>query len=588
MTFNANAKFQVQIYSRDHWGADDRFATEAEAVARARKLIGVRTCEGVRVMREGRANGAFTETEVYKEMQRVNKPVTISPIDEAPPCQSTEDLLGNRSRMTINRLLRGYVEQAVVTPTEIMHNYRELRRLMDKDTLLSSAVSRVAQLQTAAIAEAAPGGGESAPGGGAKPPAGLAVRERRDALFGMVNTVMTQAKKASEIKDPPDVRKLGFSATLERMQATVAPEDASYCSLAMLSRDLVGRRDWLNKLDSLMSLIRREDAAAAEALGLLDGVVADVVGAPSVVKDLLGDQASLSAALSGLIDLSRGAFTGGAMVPADSPVWSLNEEIGGRGLGATVTVMLDLVCRQFKSSQPLARAGDAGAEGAAFDELLARVTSRDGVYGGGPMAEALVWRQGRFIEAGGATGRRQAISDLLGRFSDPKDRVRFLMTLSNSELGRQQASDLVGHLTHLTDGPAAAQLFVRGEPIRNNLSNVSLLFRQVRESPLAPSQRDHLAGRVDETIADYIVRNRVIERLDNPEDHLRHRAIRLMQLCSPDVLCSPKTLAIAREHIVGLLRQPNFQEKFCEGLPPDEAERKVREFYGLLMQAGFR
>jgi len=586
MTVNASAKFQVQIYARDHWGADDRFTTEAEAVARAKKLIGVRSCEGVRVMREGRANGAFTETEVFKEMQRINKPLTIQPIDEAPPCQTTEDLLGNRSRMTINRLLRGYVEQVVVTPTEIMHNYRELRRLMDKDTLLSSAVSRIAQLQTAGAA-ANDGGGAPKPAASAAS-AGLAVRERRDALFGMVNAVMAQAKMASEIKDPPDVRKLGFGATLERMRETVPAENVTYCSLAMLSRDLVGRRDWLNKLDSLMTLIRREEGGAADAVGLLDGVVADVVGAPTVVKDLLGDQTSLSAALGSLIDLSRGAFGGNAMLPADSPVWALNEEIGGHRLGATVAVMLDLICRQFKSGQPLARAGDMGAEGAAFDQLLARVTSAEGVYGGGPMAEALVYRQNRFIEAGGVTGRRQAIHDLLGRFSDPKDRVRFLMTLSDSELGRQQMPDVLEQLGHLTQGSAAAELFIRGAPIRGNLADVSQLFRQVRDSGLAPAQRDQLAGRVDETIADYIVRNRVIERLDNPQDHLRHRAIRLMQLCAPEVLCSPKTLAIARERILGLIRQPNFQEKFCEGLPPDEAEKKVREFYGLLMQAGFR
>ena len=102
MTVNANAKFQVEIYARDHWGADDRVTTEADAIARARKLISVRTCEGVRVMREGRANGAFTTTEVFKEMQRSQKPLTIQQIEEAPTCQTTEDLLGNRSRMTIN------------------------------------------------------------------------------------------------------------------------------------------------------------------------------------------------------------------------------------------------------------------------------------------------------------------------------------------------------------------------------------------------------------------------------------------------------------------------------------------------------
>ena len=577
-----NVKFEVQVYSRDHWVADDRFATEAEAVERARKLIQAPSCEGVRVVRERLAGGGgFTETEIFKEMQRKSKPLTIQPIDEAPPCQTPEDLLGPRSRMTMNRLLRGYVEQMVVTPTEIMHDYRELRRLMDKDNLLATAVSRIAQLQAGAAGEAPGTPPKAAPPGGA-------VRERRDALFGMVNEVLARAKRASEIKNLPDVGEVGLGETMARLRDTVPDDDFTYCSLALLSRHLVHQRAWMSKLDSVMTLVRREEDGNPEARGLLDGVAADVVGAPGVVRDLLGDQPSMAAALANLIELSRGGFGGGAMVAADSPVWTLNAEIANQGLNATVTVLIDLVCRQFKSNQPLARADDNGAEAAAFDELIARVVSPDGIYGGGAMAEALVCRQGRYVEAGGATGRKQAINDVLGHFSDPKDRVRFLMTLADSDLGRQQVADVYQHLGHLTDGSAASELFIKGAPIRSNLADVTRLFRQVQGSHLDTSRRDHIADRVDETIADYIVRNRVIERLDNPNDPLRHRAIRLMQLCSPDVLCSPKTLAIARERIVGLLRQPNFQEKFCDGLPPDEAEAKIREFYRLLMQAGFR
>ena len=50
---------------------------------------------------------------------------------------------------TANRLLGRYLDDVVLTPTELLHHYRELKRLLDMD-LTPAAVDRVATVQAAA------------------------------------------------------------------------------------------------------------------------------------------------------------------------------------------------------------------------------------------------------------------------------------------------------------------------------------------------------------------------------------------------------------------------------------------------------
>lgn len=562
--------YEVQLYQQDHWVIDSRFDDEAEARAYGKRIISGGKIEGFRVVRDWmRPDGRHVETQICEEFRATSNAITIAPIDEAPTaCQTAEQTYSVESRMVMNRLLRGYVERMVVTPTEIMHNYQELKRLLDKDNLVPMAVGRVAALQ-------AEGSGKDS-------------RSRRDELYGFVNEITERARRASAREDLPQIGRTGFGPAFEALAAKETPEDRDFFARVALSRDLVQMRNWLAKLDFLSELVREDGGLKDEPLTLVDGVMADVLGAPSVAQELLGTQRNLAEALCNLIDLSCGRLDATHRSEEDRAL-HLSELLAYNALDETRLVIIDLVRRQLKSAQPLHR-NDPSAERDAFDRVLTRAVSPDGVVGGGGMAEALVQRYLRFLEFGGATGRRQAITDVCNRLTDPKDRVRFLLALSQSELGEMHAEDILGALQALTGDPSAASRFVdRAQPIKNNLEQLTKLFVHVNESQAPDPLRRQIAENLDTLLCAYIVNSRVVERLDNPNDILRHRANRLIQLCAPGTLRSRKALDMVRQHVVNHLRQPNFERRYVEDIvDPAMQARLLRDFFKLLGDAGFR
>jgi hypothetical protein len=168
--------------------------------------------------------------------------------------------------------------------------------------------------------------------------------------------------------------------------------------------------------------------------------------------------------------------------------------------------------------------------------------------------------------------------------------VRFLLALSDSELGQMHREDITGALQALTGDPSAATRFVdRGLPIKNNLEQLTKLFVHVSESKAPDPLRSQIAENLDNLLCAYIVNSRVVERLDNPADILRHRANRLIQLCAPGTLRSRKALDMVRQHVVNHLRQPNFERRYVEDIvDPTMQAKLLRDFFKLLGDAGFR
>lgn len=564
-----NSVFEVQSYQAGRWLLDARFEDEAEARAHGKKLLAGGKSDGYRVVKDWRrADGRHVETEVHSEFRAVSNAITIQPIDEAPPvCVKPDDMFAVESRMVMNRILRSYIDRMVVTPTEIMHNYNELKRLLDRDNIAAQAVGRVAALQ----AEKAKVDG----------------RVRRDEIFIMINGMTERTRKASARKDLPDVTAHGFRPLFDKLDAAESAEERDFLARVVLSRDLVQMRNWMAKLDFLSEVVRSDGGLTEAPLVLVDGVIADVFGAPSVAQELLGDQRSLCDALCALIDLSRGRLRLYDRGEEDRAV-QLNELLAFHDLDQTRYVMLEMVRRQVKSTQPLYRA-DPAAETEAFNKLLLRVTTPEGIVGGPLMAEALVVRYMRFLEAGGALGRRQAMEQVIGCYKDAKDKIRFLIEFSGSDIGEQHFKDISALLLKLTADSSAIGGFVdRNLPIRDNLEQITLLYAQVAECMLPDPLRGELAANIDNLLADYVLASKVVERLDNPDDTLRHRANKLMMLCAPGMLQSPKALDIVRRRVVAHLRQPNFDKLYVADIPePGAQQRALREFYKLLGQAGF-
>ncbi|KAF0109733.1 MAG: hypothetical protein FD149_2768, partial [Rhodospirillaceae bacterium] len=476
------------------------------------------------------------------------------------------ELYGLESRSTVNRLLRKYLEEVILTPTELLHNNRELKRLLDLD-IAQSAVDRVATLQ------AKQNSSDS--------------RERRDVLYGFVEQAWLRLRQLGDRPDVPRVREIGFAAAVERIDATAAPEERDFLALVALSNELVNLRNWSAKMQTLID--QMDKAGASRAVGLIDRVIADICGARGIIPELVGTTtANLGTFILTLVDFSNGRLPGAGRMD-DDPALALNRRLAASQIADTRSVLVDYAVRQMRSAQPLSR-NEPGAEYDVFQRLANRLITPAEMFGGSATAEALSQRALRFLPQGGAPGRREAVRTVTGLLQTPIQKTRFLLALANTDLGREQMdvittqmNDFLGRANSMED------LVTPRTAPKARMQEVTTLYTLLRQTEgVAEETRFRLADHMDGLLTQFLIDNQIIEKLDRTEDSLRLRAVRLVQFCASGVLTDGQAFELARERVLTHLRQPRFEETFIADLAdPAAKEKALRDFHALLKTSNF-
>jgi hypothetical protein len=561
--------FELQVFQTDHWVTQSFSGSEQEARKHAQGLLSNPNYGGVRIVRDVvRGNGQETSAVIFTQMREgpTKELIRAQSIDEAPMCEAAADLYKAEARNCMHKVMRDYIAKMVLTPTEIMHNHREMKRMLEFEALVPSAVSRVASIQ------ARESGQEPA--------------KRNKALFDMISELNEQARLAGERPNLPELSKFpDMSGVVTRLETLVSPEQIDFFALVCLSKDLAQTRSWLGKLERLLALIK--DDATARSRALIDRVAADIFGTTDGLRDVLGRQPDLSTALCQLIDVIEGKFTPKG---EDTPevTKQLAEYLSSRDLVETRLALLRSVKRQLRGSAPLTR-GDGDHQRKAYRDIALRLLRTGTILGGGTMADALALAYQRFVEEGGATGRRLATSRCPVAMDTSADQVRLMLGLIEGELGAEQKDELIGRIDGLIRrAKSINDLTAPSLPPKDKMQQTALLHRALLASSLPEAQRAELGDLVDTLLAAFVEQSKIVERLDDPSASLRLRATRLVQFCASDALTRGKASKIARDRVIVHLRQPNFDQAFvAEIADPTERAASLKQFYGLLKQAGF-
>ncbi|MFN3077215.1 MAG: hypothetical protein ABT940_10105 [Alphaproteobacteria bacterium] len=566
----AFVKFAVQISRDNRWIVDTLFEDEAKAKAQAQKLVKDPKNDGVRIQREKRrADGSYDEEVVFESLKKGDKKKDYSLVEitAAPLCETLSELYAQPSRQTIGRLFTRYLDDVVLTPTELLCSYRELKRLMDMD-IVQTAVDKVSTLQANAT--------------------GTDGRARRDALFGLLDQALARARKASEKTDLPQVKSLGFAEAVKRIDASAPEAERDFLAHVALSRDLADKRSWTGKIE--MVLGEMDKATSDRPLALLDAMLADLLGARGVLGEMFGNVPHLGAMLLRIMDLSLGrlAIPAGGR-PSPDLLAAINQRLGSGRMPESRAELEGQFQRQVKSTQPLVKS-EPTAEIEAFRQIIGRVVTADEIYGGSIVAEALTLRYSRFLPQGGAVGRREAITVVTSYLPTAIQQVRFLIALADTELGREQMNFTITTLETLIGRAQRMEDIVglQGTP-KTRMLEITQIYGFLKETTLLPSRvTAPLAEKLDSLVADFLVNNQILEKLDNPADSLRVRAQRLVQFCTSGVLPEGRAFTMGRDRVLLLLRQPKFDEKFVADLPdPAAREKALREFHRILATSNF-
>lgn len=552
--------YEVQVLADKNWVIAEMAPDEAKAKAFAENLLQSGNHAAVRVVKDHeRIDGSHSET-VLMEKKATEKAAgdpTLATITEAPLCASLEDFYAQPARTTMGKLLRKYLDEALVTPFEMLHDAKEMKRFADKGNLLFSAIDRVASLQAKASGE------ES--------------KARKDVLDKTWEEMSKRARDFAAKKPKPPAT---FAEAMDSAKGDPFTL-RSYMTLALLEK-----RSWFGKLDLLITW-----AAEPEAKGNMveiDAVIADLTVPAQVIQDLLGFQSNLSAALCTIVALTEGGAEAAKFAP--QTFTELNKLFAEGALPQSRDVLMGRVIREAGGTNPLSR-NDSSQEYEMFHKLLTRLVDKDRVVGGPPMAEALLQRGARVLNSGGASvSAPQALQLLLGALPDGCVRLQFLLTLAGSNLGRSMGEILTemldAHVRRSNHIDAWVPVRLAPPARMAALTNANKLLRCCPN--LVEEFRKELADRIDDVMVRYLTAEEIIEKVDKPDDPLAMRAIRLVKFCGSGVLIEGKSLNMAKARVVEHLRQKQFEEKFVASMPdPSQGEKHLRDFHRLLVECGF-
>ena len=557
--------FEIQFLRDKNWVVAEIKGDEAQARSFAESLLQKGDHEAVRVVRDfARQDGLHSETVILEKTVdgKQKADPALAPITEAPVCDDLNDVYGPAARVTIGRLLRKYLDEVVVTPTELLHSPQELKRFGDKGRLLMTAVDNLSTLQAKAT------------GGDAK--------QRRDALYGLWEKANARSREAASL---PKLTDHSFAAIAKAAKGEGDKRD--FLCRALMAQRLLEIRSWLGKLDQLLAWAE-EEASGDLATLQVDAVIADIVVSAQVVQDLLGYQSNLGSALCHICDLVAGR----AEAPKFSPpsFAAINRLFAAGRLQQTSDVMLGRMARELRGVNPLSR-NEPAQEYDMFHRVLHRLVDLQGVVGGGDSAEALVQRYAHLSNLKGHDIPIQAMRGVTTALNGVCRRVLFLIALSDSSLSPtlgEAVSETLADEVREAQG-IDAWVGVRVPP-RDRMAALTVVNKALLAARTLPEDlRTSIAGEVDNILARYLVDEGVIEKIDKADDPLAMRAIRLIKFCGSGVLIEGKSLNLARQRVIEHLKQPQFEEKFLSSVPdPQQAEKFLRDFHRLLGEVGFR
>ena len=542
--------FEILTLHDTTWQIDATVTKKAEAEEVANQMLSEPGVTGVRIVLDNvliakSIDQLEDEDIIFEKLKEAGQEkIFINDIDEAPDCSVAQDLLLTPSRKAINRLFRRYLDKNNITAIEALHNSKELKRVMDADALVPSAIAKVSKLQ-------------------ADPELGNA-NERRDTLFEFVQAITEDARKAEE-KPLPKIDSTNFDQSVATIDGMSQGDDFEHLLNAAITKQLIDIRDWWGKL--VQSIELGEAAQDSRGVAAIDRFIADILMNNSVIQDLLGDQTDLGSAIIKMLDLSSGSLELGNIEDMQSgsieeTKAKLNQLLGSSALLESSQILTERVSQQIGGSAALSKTGEEG-ERERFDAILDRLVISDGVKGGGELAQAILERQTRIINKGGLTGLKEAVTTLVSRLSSPARKIAFLLSLGESKKGIEQLGEYIAaQIDHLFLEPTSLNsMVVTNLPPNQKMQQVTASFHQIEKSDLEADKKQQIMTKLDDLLFTYIEESKIIEKIDYAQRPMHLRALMLVGMCQEEMLPKGRASEIPRNIIAAHIKDPDFKNQ---------------------------
>ena len=480
-------------------------------------------------------------------------------VAEAGHCKDVAECYRPAARRLVGRVSRQFLDQANLTPSELLSNTVYQQRFMDSGQHLQRAVLSGAQSRAF----------------------NLDLHQRMRALFQMGDAIVEATKTVSKKVDNIAVAPGGLANALGAAAGRVSGAEREMAICIVLTNYLSDAETWEEKLDRLLSL--SESEPRGELIAFIDGFIADIIDSSSAMKLLLGESANvLRDRLLELIALHRGQYPPAHVEAPPDLARRLNRLLASHELPVSRVAIIDQLLRAMEIGAPVTRS--AGLEELlALCELYETLKTGEDILGGREMAEALHKRMSRQVE-------HDNLALLLQDKESVTDRIAALMELHGRVLGTANARQIAEYVKFQFERRTfAAELMQEGEGTSGKLKVVAKLWSSLRKSDMNDSLKERLMVQLEDIQMAFIKEQKIFAKISSQCKTTAETVMRLLDLCRSGLFTGGKNLLYVHSLIKHQIGQSDFMKSYLAGeTDPEARSKKLAILRKRMLEAGIR
>jgi hypothetical protein len=457
-------------------------------------------------------------------------------------CTTVEDFAKPAAREIMSRFLASFLDQLVITPGELVHTAKYLKRLSDSGRVLMNAVDKAGTLQAKAK--------------------NVSAATRVKELDALASAGIRKAWDEDKERPVPSVTAKTFLQAVEAVKETGAARDHQIGRL--LSEALFHQKTWRDKIACLTGLLG--ETKGTPMFGFIEPWLAEALRSEAALDQLLGFADRLEIRCGDLSDLWRGAFE-----PRDTalPAASDIARLVGEGSAPTCKAALEYaLLRSLAAKEPL-RSAEPETEIQAVFDMFRRLWNGGEMCGGTKTVANLERRHNRMITTEGVT-------DLLRERKVVADRLSYLMTLTALAIGPSNRAILKTFIDHYFGDQDFVPRTISGqEPPVPKMQTLTGIHKMLKTSWLSDGDKTNAMAKTETAQIELLKRSRLFEQIEKKGGATMQKLLTLVDLARKGTFIDGEPMAMVRPIVEGYLNAPGFLNEYTAGTVGEDRIKKI-------------
>ena len=463
-------------------------------------------------------------------------------------CVNPSELFQFPSRTMMGTLLRSFLDQVIITPTELLHSMRYQIRLDQAGNLLKDAVEKAGTMQARQMSESVP----------------VRVRELHDLVTNlMLNTRNDDKNPVKPMRDGQ------FNERMAEIHAEPLSDEAKNLKIfRTLTESLSGVRTWAEKLEKIVMM--GEDANDIY-LDYVDVLLGEMLQCEVVMDNLLGRRISIETRLEDLIEIHTGVYPTRRPTSASTIAPRLQTLLLRHKMTETRAALETIVVQLLGGRDPLC-SPELLTELKAAHAMIGKLRSKGHQIGGKRAMEFLERRVSRLLTS-------ESVTDYVRGSLTLSDRMQSLIEIHNYTVGDVNKKTIEEFIARYFDSDDFGRrlLTVEGSP-EHKFKLLAQLYRSVLRSNLNAETREKYCKTIATIQNQFLVESSFFATVEKKNTNTAKKMSIVLSLCHEGAFIPGANLDLAKSVIRHYLSRPDFFDRLFDGAssPQQKEEQKTK------------